>query len=1296
MHSAVYFEPNRGQAPSPIPFIARTAQGTVSVQPGRLTRPGGNAVILDGANRSARLEGDGLLPGVSSYALHRDPSEWIYDVPHYSSVLARTVYRGIDIRYHEYRGNIEFDLEIAAGGTASPVRLRFAGDIHISEAGDLITPGAVLHKPVAWQMTARGRQAVAADFVLRGRRVAGLRVGAHDPHLPMTVDPVIDFATFLGGSNNEIDTQVIADSSGAIYMAGSTYSADFPASPEPGTAASPPNPDVYVTRLKHDASAIDWSFFIGGSALNRCMGIAQDTLGHIYVFGVTTLADFPVTPGAWKTTINAGLNDEFVVELDAQTGHIVASTFLDLPPSNDGSASGPFAVDAAGDVFVASSIADSTFQPTPGAYRVTGQPSYEFRNPVLLRLKAGLASLVYATYIDLGTIVCLQADAFGNAVFAGSSPVNSTPFNPVNPISGVAQTANGPYIAKINASGTALIHASLLDGNSAREAEVEGLMLDAAGNIYVAGETSDPQFPQVNPLTLPSLPPNYPPPDGIWPSPFVALIPPQGGQYTQSTFLYGPQYTTPAGAPTSSWIQFAAIGGRVCLTGIGSPDLFVQTVGGLAGSPTPTALVQPLAGSSLACMDSGRTHFDTQTYLPFTGGSYTAVAPTPDGSLLFGGQTDGRFASTPGVVQPSFGGEDFVDAPYGVQAGDAFLFRVSLPNPVPHISFIYPDTVTLTNQTSTAMTFNVVGSGFASGAQATVSGQPASVMVYSSTQLSFSINPSALNPGANQVVVSLAGPGGGVSAPAVINAVNMSPGIITISPSQVTAGAPETQVFISGSNLSSLSVVWWGGVARPATPVANPAGGESLELTLEPAELAQPSGTTVIVTNPGPGGGVSAPKQFLVQAASGATGPVPVLNDPGLVTIASPPAATLLMDGSGLNATTQIYWDGARVPFIQSSATEIAVTPPAGSLAHPGIHTVYAANGSLVSATLTIDVAQTIPSTGVSAEAFDPVRQRLYLITQTTTGAVALVVYDTVSGAQLSAVSNLPVSPSTLAISDNGQFVYIAGGASGLEIARFNVATGMVDLDWQAALPPGDIGGMIETIFVATGAPKTLIVTLRCTTSGTHIGGVVQNIETQTVIYDDATPRPLTQLNKGLHLDILLDDELFTPLAVLATHDRIIFTNYSLNNVICWQWLDFDSFGIESGNAVCGSEPTELVHDHGVSYLAAGNRTLAISLSAGVSESNPPALLVDPVHRLAWSLNVFDYSGSLTTLDIDSLQQSVTPLDPGSTAATLFLAPSGPLMVTTNSFGPVGGVLRALRSPMTPPHRPFPDRLSEK
>jgi hypothetical protein len=395
------------------------------------------------------------------------------------------IYPGVDLHYHLSGNDIEFDFEAENDADVSRIRLRFDENVRISAQGDLLLSSGAVRRPAAWQTVAGVRRPVPVSFRTIGRRRAGFRLGPHDRTVPVVIDPRVDFATIPGGSAAESDTQMIVDSAGSIYMAGTTFSVDFPASELPGSLLNAPESllksTVYVTRLRPDASAIDWSFFIGGTASQNCAGLAQDSLGDVYVFGATTSANFPVTPGAWKTSISPRLNDEFVVKMDAGTGMLKASTYLGLQIITTS-----FAVDSAGGVYAAG-IAFASFQPTPGAYLTSTSGIAGFYDAVgILRLNASLTNAVYATYMDIGVPSLLQADPGGNLIFTGTAGFVNPPgaFPAVNPIPGINQTpqlGGQGFIAKLNAFGSGLVYASLLYGNGG-QASATDLQVDSAGN----------------------------------------------------------------------------------------------------------------------------------------------------------------------------------------------------------------------------------------------------------------------------------------------------------------------------------------------------------------------------------------------------------------------------------------------------------------------------------------------------------------------------------------------------------------------------------------------------------------------------------------------------------------------------------------------------------------------------------------------------------------------------------------------------------------------------------------------
>src|SRR5205823_4057064 len=87
-----------------------------------------------------------------------------------------------------------------------------------------------------------------------------------------------------------------------------------------------------------------------------------------YVTGQTASMDFPTTPGAFQTGLNAGSTDVFVTKLDANGTGLIYSTFLGGRGSDHASG---IAVDGSGDAYVTGGTFSSDFPMTLGAYQTS-------------------------------------------------------------------------------------------------------------------------------------------------------------------------------------------------------------------------------------------------------------------------------------------------------------------------------------------------------------------------------------------------------------------------------------------------------------------------------------------------------------------------------------------------------------------------------------------------------------------------------------------------------------------------------------------------------------------------------------------------------------------------------------------------------------------------------------------------------------------------------------------------------------------------------------------------------------
>ncbi len=110
----------------------------------------------------------------------------------------------------------------------------------------------------------------------------------------------LGWSTFAGGNASDAMRDCVADSSGNIYVVGYTQSTDFPTLNAHDATANGSN-DCVAMKLSATCTLI-WSTYLGGSSTDQPFTCSLDTLQGLLVVGGIHSSDFPVTPGAFQTT----------------------------------------------------------------------------------------------------------------------------------------------------------------------------------------------------------------------------------------------------------------------------------------------------------------------------------------------------------------------------------------------------------------------------------------------------------------------------------------------------------------------------------------------------------------------------------------------------------------------------------------------------------------------------------------------------------------------------------------------------------------------------------------------------------------------------------------------------------------------------------------------------------------------------------------------------------------------------------------------------------------------------------
>jgi hypothetical protein len=135
-----------------------------------------------------------------------------------------------------------------------------------------------------------------------------------------------------------------------------------------------------------------YSTYLGGSGGDFGSGVAVDGSGNAYVVGFTESLDFPITPGAFQTTLD-GSNDIFVTKFNPAGSALVYSTYLGGSEVNDGLG---IAVDNAGDAYVTGLTYSSDFPTTPGAFQTTYAGD---QDGFITKLSPSGSALLYSSYL---------------------------------------------------------------------------------------------------------------------------------------------------------------------------------------------------------------------------------------------------------------------------------------------------------------------------------------------------------------------------------------------------------------------------------------------------------------------------------------------------------------------------------------------------------------------------------------------------------------------------------------------------------------------------------------------------------------------------------------------------------------------------------------------------------------------------------------------------------------------------------------------------------------------------------
>jgi hypothetical protein len=389
------------------------------------------------------------------------------------------------------------------------------------------------------------------------------------------------FSTYMGGTNGmDLANGIAVDANGNIYVAGQTFSTDFPV--VNGVTFNPVNTNnasgsAFLSRINPATSTLVYSTYLSGNAVNAA---SDPTIGGENAYGVAV----------------DGSNNAYV------TGGTTSNNASGFPSSANAN------------------------EPAPPAANVTGSAFVTKVNTA----GNGTASLVYSTYIAGSTQETGYGIALGpnNIAYvtgltkSGDFPFTAGAFDTSGPGNGKAflvlvDTTN----AVVGNPLTPFRYATFLGGTTGNVGY--GIKVDGNGNVYIAGTTTSLDFPGTNAGTGTLLGGFQTTRSNPFGTPFIAKLLPTIGGSGANDLLYstyfggtgnggGPDQAygiaIDSASPPNAYITGQTFSADMPVTGAGSPPPppFQANIGGAPDSFVaklsliPTLAVSPGPGTTLA------------------------------------------------------------------------------------------------------------------------------------------------------------------------------------------------------------------------------------------------------------------------------------------------------------------------------------------------------------------------------------------------------------------------------------------------------------------------------------------------------------------------------------------------------------------------------------------------------------------------------------------------------------------------------------------------------------------------
>jgi len=498
-----------------------------------------------GSNPNVSVSKGNSSHSYKNYFIGNDRSKWASRVYNYDSFEYKELYSGIDLFVYTTKGQIKYDYLISAGSSPKQIQVQYNGvDRPIVKEGNLIiahTMGELIEeRPYAYQLIEGVRNKITCNYVIDEDGLLHFEFPqGYDETKELIIDPVLIFSTYSGSFDDNWGMTATYDKDGNGFMGGLVFGPRYVTTLGAlQTSFAGGVVDIAIAKSSSNGDTLKYATFLGGSGNETVHSMVADSLGNLYIFGVSSSSNFPTSLNAYDRIkenssnisteiINDNQNtssvfegfengtDIIIARLDKDGDSLWSSTFFggnesdginfDLGTSNGrydttnlnynygDSHRGEIVLDSSGNCYVGTSTLSSNLQNTLGSYS-GGQDG------LLIKLKPELDSIIWARYIG-GTskdaIYSIKVIDSNKVIIGGGTTSSSITGTPTSSYQNSNAGGRSDGYISIIASDGSYIEKSTFIGTSDYD-QVYFVEFDRFNNVYAFGQTGGGSFPRKN------------------------------------------------------------------------------------------------------------------------------------------------------------------------------------------------------------------------------------------------------------------------------------------------------------------------------------------------------------------------------------------------------------------------------------------------------------------------------------------------------------------------------------------------------------------------------------------------------------------------------------------------------------------------------------------------------------------------------------------------------------------------------------------------------------------------------